>query len=65
LTTFDTFGNALKLTLKIEATSNIFDNSFSEQNPKIFINRNKLLVDDILMRQLSKSRPTIYSVMIL
>jgi hypothetical protein len=36
LTTFDTFGNALKLTLKNRATSNIFDNSFSEQNPKIF-----------------------------
>jgi ribosomal protein L7Ae-like RNA K-turn-binding protein len=35
LTTFDTFGNALKLT-KNRATSNIFDNSFSEQNPKIF-----------------------------
>jgi hypothetical protein len=33
LTTFDTFGNALKLTSK-KATSNIFDNSFSEQNPK-------------------------------
>jgi hypothetical protein len=34
LTTFDTFGNALKLTSKNRATSNIFDNSFSEQNPK-------------------------------
>jgi hypothetical protein len=41
LTTFDTFGNALKLTSKI---SNIkyFDNSFSNKIPKSFISRNKL-----------------------
>jgi hypothetical protein len=43
LTTFDTFGNALKLTLKNRATSNIFDNSFSEQNPK-----NLLLIENKL-----------------
>jgi hypothetical protein len=41
LTTFDTFGNALKLTLKNRATSNIFDNSFSEQNPQ-----NLLLIEN-------------------
>jgi hypothetical protein len=50
LLTFDTFGNALKLTSKNRATSNIFDNSFSEQNPKIFYYRKQALVDDILMR---------------
>jgi hypothetical protein len=62
LTTFDTFGNALKLTSKNRATSIFFDNSFSEQNPqKSFINRKQALVDDILMRKLPKSRPTIYS----
>jgi hypothetical protein len=36
LTTFDTFGNALKLTSKIRQHQIFFDNSFSEQNPKIF-----------------------------
>jgi hypothetical protein len=34
---------------------------FQNKIPKIFINRKQALVDDILMRQLSKSRPTIYS----
>jgi hypothetical protein len=43
LTTFDTFGNALKLTSKNRATSNIFDNSFSEQNPQnLLLLENKL-----------------------
>jgi hypothetical protein len=52
----------LKLTSKNRATSNIFDNSFSEQNPqKSFIIRKQALVDDILMRKLPKSRSTIYS----
>jgi hypothetical protein len=50
-----------KLTLKNRATSNIFDNSFSEQNPQNLLLIKQALVDDILMRQLSKSRPTIYS----
>jgi hypothetical protein len=34
LTTFDTFGNALKLTSKKWQHQIFFDNSFSEQNPK-------------------------------
>jgi hypothetical protein len=34
---------------------------FQNKIPKSFINRKQALVDDILMRKLPKSRPTIYS----
>jgi hypothetical protein len=62
LTTFDTFG---MLNFKNRATSNIFDNSFSNKIPKSFINRKQALVDDILMRQLPNHDLLFILVMIL
>jgi hypothetical protein len=51
LTTFDTFGNALKLTSKI-GQHHFLTIVFRTKSQKSFISRKQVLVDDILMRKL-------------